>query len=348
MSGTFKDGSTVPRQDLYELVSELEFSELGLVANRISPPLYVDETSAYYPVLPQENVAKVPDIDRAPDGSFNEDQWIYDSKTYATSEMGFSSPVDETQAKKNKKFIDEEAYAAQDSKEKLWLGLESKVAAKLYNETTFAGSSITNPSTALFTAATDCLLTVKDEMDDKQNSKPRDVFKAAYDGVLRKKCPIAKKFYSVVMSDDLVSFMVESDDIVNNTIYTTPLIDKPIEAKRAFLAACLGYKEIIPVSAMFDSAGYGKDASFAKFWSNEYALIALISDGRQSFKERTLTRQPVWRGYANGQEFEIDSWFEKRTKKIYYRASTYRGIIVNTEYGVLLKNMKTTVGTDNI
>lgn len=349
MSGTFRSGETIPRQDLYDVVEELKFEELGLVASKISPTLFVDEVAAYYPVLPKENMAKVPEIDRAPDGSFNEEQWDYKSKTYTTSEMGFASPVDETNAKRVAKFIDEEEYAAQSSKEKLWLGIESKVASALYNETTFAGTAITNPSSTLFSAATNCLLTVTNEMDDAANCKPRDVFKVAYEGVMRKKCPIAQKFFSIIMSDDLVNYMVESDDIVNHTVYTTTLIDKPIEAKRAFLAATLGYKEIVPVSALYDSTGYGvTSASFAKFWSNEYALIALLSDGRQSFKERALTRQPVWRGYANGREFDIDMWKEARTKKSYYRATTYRGIIVNTEYGILLKNMKTTVGTDGM
>lgn len=349
MAGNFKPGESIPRQDLYDMTEELTFDELGLVGEKIAPPLYVNEKASTYPTLPKEAIGKVPDIDRAPDGSFNEEEWDYESKSYTTSEKGFVSPIDETNAIENAHFIDEEQFAATSSKSKLYLGLESKLATALYNETTFAGSAISNPSSALFTAATDSLVTVKDEMDDKQNCKPRDVFDVAYKAIMRKKCPIAKKFFSLVLSDDLIDHMIESDDIVNHTIYTSPLIDKPMEAKLAFLANALGFKEIVPVSSMFDASGYGVDANFAKYWSNEYALMALLSNGGQNnFKERAVARQPIWSRYAGRKAYKTDQWKEPRTAKMYIRQRAYRGIVVQPEYGILFKNMKTTVGTDGI
>lgn len=351
MAGVFRDGSEVPRKDLYEMVEELQFEDLGLQANRISPPIMVDETAATYPTYPKENLGKVMNIDRAPDGSFNEDQWDYSSKSYFTKEKGVQSPVDVTQKKKNAKFVDEELIAAEQAKRNLYKGIEAEVATALFNETTFTGTALTggNPSAALFTAATDGLVTIKDEMDDKQNCRPRDVFDTIYKSILRKKLPIGKKMWSIVMSDDLIDHMIESDDIVNGIIYTVTLMDKPQEVKRQFLADTLGYKEIIPVSAMFDTTGFGSTkADFAKYWTNEYCLIGLISNGSQTFKELSVSRQPIWSKYANGQEFEIESWYNPEVKKIKYRACSYRGIIVQPEYGLLLKNMKTTVGSDGI
>lgn len=351
MSGVFRSGAEVPRKDLYEMVEELKFEDLGLQANRIAPPILVDETAATYPTYPKENIGKVMDINRAPDGSFNEDQWDYDSKSYTTKEKGVQSPVDVTQQKKNAKFVDEEEIAAASAKRNLYKGIESEVSAALYNETTFAGTALSggNPNSNLFTAATDGLVTIRDEMDDKQNCRPRDVFETIYKSILRKKLPIAKKMWSIVMSDDLIDHIIESDDIINGIIYTVTLMDKPQEVKRKFLADTLGYKEIIPVSAMFDTTGFGTSkADFAKYWSNEYCLIGLLSNGAQTWKELAVARQPIWRGYASGQEFEIESWYNPEVKKIKYRACSYRGITVQPEYGLLLKNMKTTVGADGI
>lgn len=348
MGGQVKAGQTQLRGDLYEATYELDFAELGLVGNRIAPPIMVQNAAAYYPSLPKEMVGKVPNIERAPDGTFSEGQWETETKSYTTKEHGHVENVDETEALLDEDFMDSEEISATLARQGHLLGLESKVAAALYNETTFAGTSISNPDSAVFTAVTTDMATVKNEMDDASSATPYLVFDLAYKAAIRKKMPLAKNLWSIVMSDDLVDYVVRTDEVMDSQVYTTPVQNLNNEAKRQLLATYLNFKEIVPVSAMFDTTGLAEDANFAKFWSNEYALICLLSDGRQSFRERAVARQPVWRKYANGQLYKIDSWREPRRKKIFYRSQGYSGIIVNTEFGYLLKNMKTTVGTDGI
>lgn len=289
MSGQFKSGTVVPRQDLKELVEEIQFSEMGLVADKIAPVVQVSKSSAQYPVLPREAIMKVPDIQRAPDGSFQRGQWEMSSDSYQTYESGYEEDVDLTGALENAEFIDSEAMASQLAVNALKLGNESVVATKLFNETTWAGTALSsNPSSALFTSATDGLVDIVTPMDTSATAAPYAVFDTIYRGILRQKNAMAKSAYSAVMSDDLVSFMVRTTEVMNSVMYTDPVAAMSIERKRQFLADYLEIKNIVPVSAAYDTSGRSLDTVVGKFWSNEYCLLAILSNGSGRLKNAQL------------------------------------------------------------
>lgn len=339
MGGQPQAGVTL-RNDLRELVEEISFDELNLQAEKILPSLGVVERAASYPVLPREAKMKIPDTSRSPNGTYSRGQWEWGTSSYTTEEYGHEEAVDLTQALENKNYLDEEEVSAQLAKEGLLLARESRVATALFNETAFAGTAITNPSESIFTAATDCLLTVKNEMDDAANAEPYAVFDLAWK-VLRGKNGLAKDQYSAVMSDDLVDFILRTDEVMGSVVYVEPVVRMSKERKRQFLADYLGLKEIVPVSSIFDTSGLSQNANISKFWSNEYCLLAKLSDGRKTFRERCIGRQVVWTKYSP--DYIIEDYPEPQKNSRVIRAREYRGIVINTDYGVLLKNMKTTV-----
>lgn len=341
MGGQPQFGVTL-RNDLRELVEEISFDELNLQAEKILPSLGVVERAASYPVLPREAKMKIPDTSRSPNGTYSRGQWEWGTSSYTTEEYGHEEAVDLTQALENRNYLDEEEISAQLAKEGLLLARESRVATALFNETAFAGTAITNPNTNIFTGATDCLLTVKDEMDDSTNAKPYAVFDLAWK-VLRGKNGLAKDQYSAVMSDDLVDYILRTGEVMSSVVYVEPIVRMSKERKRQFLADYLGLKEIVSISSIFDTSGLSQNANIAKFWSNEYCLLAKLSDGRKTFRERCIGRQVVWTKYSPN--YIIEDYPEPQKNSRVIRAREYRGIVINTDYGILLKNMKDEVNT---
>lgn len=338
MAGQAKAGVTL-REDLREIVTEIDFSELGLVADTILPPLTVSKRSAAMPVLPREVMMKIPDTARAPHGSFSRGQWEWGAQEYKTAEYGHEEPIDVTEALENEEYVNEEEISSQLAVQGLMLGRESRVATAIFNETTWAGTAITNPSSTYFDAATNCLLTVKNEMDDAANATPFKVFDIAYRDVLRKKNGLPKEMYSLVMSDSLVEYIARSNEVVGTVQYVTPVAAMSKVQRRQFVADYLGFKKIVPISAIYDTAGLAKDAEIGDFWSEEYCLIGILSNGGNTFRERCIGRQPVWTKYSPN--YILEDYPEPQKNQRIIRAREYRGITINTDYGLLLKNMKT-------
>lgn len=322
---------TVLRNDLMEAHEELKFEDLNLQADKILPPMSVSLKTDVYPVIPREAVAKVPDTKRAPDGSFSRGQWNWGTATYDCEMFGHEEEFDIVHGKENQRWVAEEEVTSALSIHGLLLGREARVASAVLNTNTWTG--------------TNNLHTITNEWDDATTCTPAEDIAAAF-LKLRKKNALSKKLYSLIMTDDMLDFCCNSAAVRAAVVYTTPVQIMAPEAKKALATSYLGVKEIILTSALFDTAGLNKDADFAKFWSNEYMLLAKLSSGGASFKEGCLGRQPVFNVFPT--TYGIDQYEEPKTMKRIFRAFEYRGIILNTDYGILIDNCKDKVGTDNI
>jgi len=325
-------GATL-RRDLMELMTEMEVSELGLVADKIAPPLSVATKADSYPVLPREAVMKVPDTHRAPDGSFSRGQWSWGSKSYFCEFFGHEEDLDTVHAKENKIWINEEEITAKLAVSGIKLGRESRVATAVYNPITFTG--------------TNNLLSLSKEWDDASNATPyEDIVVKVWQGKLRPKCGLPLSMFSLIMSDDLLRYAVRTNQIKNSLLYTNPVEHMTVDQQKEMLRNFLGVKEIVLVASMYDMAGVTQDASIAKFWSNEYMMLAKLSSGVNSFKERCFARQPVYSEFP--EDVAIESYPEPQRKRIVYQAYEYRGITINTDYAVLIDNCKETVGATGV
>jgi len=330
MAGGQAASGVTLRQDLTTLVEEIQFEQLNLTADLIATPVPVPAVTGYWPVLPREVRMKVPETRRHADGSFNRDEWDWNSDSYLTYEYGFEEPVDMTSQEVNAQFIDQEKIAAQLVWQKLLLGRESRVAAALNNTTTFTGSSSTG--------------SITNEWDDATNATPWNDIDAAFI-ILRGKCGIAKKSLTLICTDDVLDYAMHASAVTSNVKYTQNIETLPAEAKRKWFAEYLGIKEVIPTSAIYDTTALGSSLTAGKFWSNEYAMLCVL-DRSPSLMQLGVIKQPVFSQYAKN--YVIESYEEPAQRKLIIRAREYRGIKVNTDYGYLLSNMKTSVASTGI
>lgn len=330
MSGGQSASGVTMRTDLRELMNEFDFAQDQSLANEIIlPTISVDEAAAYYPVLPREEMIRVPDTNRAPDGTYPRDQWEWSSSNYTTKEYGFEEPIDLSQAAKNSSWVDEEEVAAQLATQKLLLSRESRVAAAVFNSTTFTGATNTGAIT--------------NEWDDSSNATCFADVEAAY-AVLRGKCGLSKSMCSLIISDDNIRYFLRCTEVINSIVYTEAIASMAWARKLQFMADYLGIKEVVPVYSLYETSKFGATTpAIGKLWSNEYAMLAILSPATQSWRTRGLGRQPAFRKVTDS--YIIEDYTEPNANRMIIRAREYRGTVINTEYGYLMSNMKTTVSS---
>lgn len=324
-----RNSSVTLRNDLVTLVEEIQFEDLNLAAESIAPTVAVAKEAGRYPVLDRESRMKVMDTRRKNDGSFPRSEWTWSDDSYLTYEYGFEEEIDLTEEMKDEEYVDQEAVSAELAWQGLLLGRESRVAEALYNETTFTGA--TN------------VVTITEEWDDADATTPWTNIDTAAK-VVRAKAALPKSVLTLITSEDNIEYLILSDEVKGYFQYSgmyADMLKSGIDVKAAFLAGYFGIKKVIPVQSLYDTSNLGSSASIGKFWSNEYAMLGYIPQGTVGVKTQCLIKQLNWSRYSSNfmmEDYEIP---EKRKMRI--RAREHRGIKINTDYGCLLTNCKTTV-----
>jgi hypothetical protein len=270
----------------------------------------------------------VPNTSRGPNGTYSREQWEYDTATFTTKEYGFEEPIDLVEAMVNSEWVDEEEIAARFAVQGLLLARESRVANAVYDPTTFAGAANT--------------LAITYQWDSPTNAVPYADIEFAWQAC-RGKCGLSKKQFSLILTEDLINYAIRTNEIANSMVYTESILTMNLERKKSLLTTYFGIKDIVVVNSLFESTKPGNAApALGNLWSNEYAMLAILSPGGNTWKERGLGRQPEYVKYASN--YLIEDYPEQNKKAHIIRAAEYRGVTINTDYGFLLSNMKTTVG----
>lgn len=328
MSSGQRASTVTIRRDLTEMAEEITFDELNLAAERVAPSVGVNKESGRYPVLPREAIMKVPDTRRHSDGSYPRGQWEWEDDNYVTYEYGFEESVDNVDQLRDEEFIDLEEESTELATTGLMLGRESRVASALMNTTTFTGSTNTTAIT--------------NEWDDAANATPWADINSAWSQI-RGKCGLPKKSCSIVITDDLIDYFFLTTEVKNVTQYTSysQLLTSPRDAKARWMAEYLGVKEVIETRALYDTSGLASAASIGKFWTNEYIFLGVLCPAGSRLKTRGVIKQLVWTPYSS--DYIIEDYEEAKYNRKIIRCREYRGYKVNTDYGHLLTNAKTTV-----
>jgi hypothetical protein len=324
-SGQANSG-VVLRQDLMDLAEEFDFSQFQFNADKILPGIQMPAVSGYWPVLPREARMKIYDTSVSPDGSFQRGQWEFTSDGYLTKEYGFEEKISLTSQLIWENFIDLEKTSTELCMQNLLMAREQRVSNAVFNTTTFSSSADK--------------LTITNEWDDAGNATPyADV--AAMGEKLRAKSGISKRAASLILTGDNIDYCLRTTEVKQSVQYTESVVTMPRDRQFQFLAQYFGVKEIIEVSNIFDASGVGKTFTAGSLWSNEFGMLAYLSPNTQSTKTLGLGRQPIFSRFSN--DYLVETYAEDKTRCSIVRAIEYRGEKVNTDYGVLAENMKTTV-----
>jgi len=317
-------GSTL-RQDLQDLLVESPMETIKFMGDIVLPPISVRTTSANIPVLSTSAGMKSLDLKRGRRGTFERGEWVWSSDSYNTYEYGYEEPVDLTEALEHSEIFNEEFVAAQIAQSQLKIAREARVAAAVFNVTTFA-------------AAADSY-TVTQEWDDATNADPYLNITQAY-ADLKTKTGVARSACHLLINDVVFRNIMRADRVRNDIKYTITLDTMPIEQKQQVLADFLGIKKIDVATSFYDTTKIGIEAGeFSDLWSNEYGMLYLPCPTINSWRVKGLGRQPVWSKYSP--DYVVESYSEEQTRSTIVRCREYRGEKVNKTFGVLMDNMTT-------
>jgi len=254
-----KTDSAIYRPDLgIQVMEYVEGLTMGYIGLQVMPIFEVGKQSASFPVVPKEALLSVPEVERAPRGTYNRGDWEYERGLFATSEKGWEEPIDDS----------EEGLAAQEGLDLGFIATkramghilraqEKRIAAKVFDAVTFTPVTIT------------------EEWDDATNAVPIDDIET---GKLAMRSACGMLPDCLVIAYSTFSNLKQCDQIVNRLKYTFPGIDIN-RMNSAQLAAVFDVPEVLIGGAVYNTAGRGLDASISDLWDHEYAALIKRSMG---------------------------------------------------------------------
>lgn len=294
MSGVPTSGTTIQRPDLAQLMYEYNFvaAQRGFIGAALMPLYPVMEKSADYPFLPFEAFMKPVDDLRAADGSYNQDDWQWETLTYTCKDRGIEERVDDATRRNYSRFFDIYEVAAQRAYNHILKNHEIRVSALVLNTSTFANAAA---AVAWSTPATATpLVDVKGRADA--------MFAAT--GLLPN---------VVAMGYSDWSYLTRTTEIKNAFGTGTnkemgPFQVLPMQQKLAQMAAYFEVDRVLVSTQIKDSAKKGQSKSVAQVWTAGRVFVGRVASGSDpmnpvagsptDFKEPVVGRTFQWEADA--------------------------------------------------
>lgn len=324
MSGVPASSTTIQRADLAQLAWEypMEAAQRGFIGARLMPFFPVPEQSADYPFLPFEAFMKVVDDLRAPDGSYNENDWQWETKTYSTKDRGIKERVDDSLRKLYSRFFDIGEMAMKIAMNTVLKNHEIRVSALLLNTSTFTNGAA---AVAWSTPATATpLVDVRgraDSMFSLTGLLPNVVSMGYSDWSLLTRTTEIKNAFGTGTNKEMGPFQT-----------------LPMDAKKRQMAAYFEVDEVLVSKQVKDSAKKGHSKSVAQVWTAGKVFVgrsAGISDSSnfetmgtvENLKEPVVGRTFQWEDDAPV-PIVIEEYRIEDRRSGYVRARTHLGEVV--------------------
>lgn len=324
MGGSPTSGTTIQRADLAQLAWEYNMiaAQANFVGARLMPFFPVPEQSADYPFLPFEAFMKVVDDARAQDGSYNENDWQWETDTYSTKDRGIQERIDDSQRRLYSRFFDIAEVAMMIAMNTVLKNHEIRVSGILLNTSTFANDAA---AVAWSTPATATPLV-------DVTGRSSAMFTAT--GLLPN---------VVTMGYSDWSFLTKTTEIKNAFGTGTnkemgPFQTLPMAAKMREMAAYFEVDEVLVSKQVKDGAKKGQSKSVSQVWtagkvfvgripgiidSNNFGQMGTVTN----LKEPVVGRTFQWEADAPV-PVVVEEWRDENRRSEMVRARTHLGEVV--------------------
>ena len=318
MSGVPTSSTTIQRPDLAQLMYEYNFvaAQAGFIGGALLPLYPVMEKSADYPFLPFEAFMKPVDDLRAPDGSYNEDDWQWETATYACVDRGIAERVDDSLRRNYNRFFDIKEVATQRAYNHVLKNHEIRAAGIVLNTSTFTnGAAATTWSTA---ASATPLVDIKGRSDSMFGNT----------GLLPN---------VVAMGYTDWSYLTRTTEIKNAFGTGTnkemgPFATLPMAAKMREMAAYFEVDQVLVSKQVKDSAKKGQSKSVAQVWTAGRVFVGRVAGipdpnnfqdtSVNDFKEPVVGRTFQWEEDAPV-PVVVEEWRDETRRSDMVRARTH-------------------------
>ena len=256
MGGAPTSGTTIQRPDLAQLAYEyvMDAAAQGYVGANLFPFFPVPDKSADYPVLPIEAFLKVVDDLRGQDGTYNEDDYQWETKTYSCKDRGRVETVEDSEKKLYSRFFDLSEVATMRALSGMMLNHEIRCAAKI-NSTDLSNGAV---ATAWSTSAT-----ATPGADIKTGKRAMRTAAGVLPNV-------------VAMNWTTWDYLTLTAEILDTFQYTGAFQTLSIQQKMEMMAAYFEVDKVLVSGAQKDTAKKNQSFSLSNVWTTGYVLLAKV------------------------------------------------------------------------
>ncbi len=299
------------RPDLKDALTEfdLQRNEMSMIGLDVMPTIDVSLQAGIFPKIKIESLLRAVATARNSDGTYARSDFQFTTDTYATEEHGLEVAVDERNKRLYQNLIDSELIAARLSRHGLLLNQERRIAAAVFNTSTWTP---TTTGTSWRTIASAVPIT--------------DV-----------EARVQSLYTAGIIANTLIMSWKTFRDLRN----TTQIIDritangagkpaKPEDVTIDMLRACFALPKILVGGAQYNSAAEGQTPSIAPVWSDGYVAVCRTADGGgATLEDPAVGRTFHWSadGSQIGGTFESYYSSEKRGDVVRNRMETQEKVV---------------------
>ena len=312
---------TTLRPDLAGSLEEFssEADRVGFIAHRVLPVFETAKQSGTFGRIPIEQLLQTRDTARAPGSGYARGQFTFGTDTFACSEHGAEEPVDDREAAMYAEFFDAEQVSSQRALDAVLRNAEIRVAAAVFNATTWTPTTITN------------------EWDDLANAVPLTDVEARVQAIYAA---------SGLWPDTLII----NRKVFRNLRNCAQIIDRV--KSQGFMDVRAGNITELALSQAFDlnlivaggtknTANESATASLSPVWSDEYAMVCKIIQGND-IREPGLGRTFHWNEDGSSIDGRVESYRDETVRSDIMRVRhDVDEKILYTEAAALLDNVTT-------
>ena len=303
-----------PREDLGVAFHEYDTSKEGFIADIALPPTTVGKKAATMGVITRENIKRA-NADHANGAAFNRVTLISEDKSYACKDHALEGQLTDEDRSTYETDYDAEYETVQSTTRKMYIEREIRVAAAMFNTTTFAGA-------ALYT--------------DNSGSPWDNIATQIIAQVIAAKRRV--RLNCGVMPDTMLIGQISMENLLLNTEIRAQFPGAPLITLAMIqqaMSAIFGLQNLVVGQIGYDSADEGLDFSGSECWSDDYALIYKRHTGGRATPG--LGRNIEWNGVDGGLGF-VKEYREEQTESDIFRVRDFSfEWIFDAYFGHLMK-----------
>lgn len=296
----------------------LEANMRGMIGTQVLAPIDVKSPSGTFGKLTVAELLKITNDERASGGGYNATGTQFTSDTYITHDRGLKHQVDHRDVRKYAEYFDLEQVAAKRCRSQVMVNLEARVAAAVFNTTTWTGASLT---TAIGT-------------NWNSTGTPIADIKAARI-LVRANCGMEAN--AVIMDWELFQHVISNAEVTDLLKYNGIQDVRASRMTQQALAQILNVDRVLVARMMKQTTLEGQASTIAQVWDKTMCMVCRLANPGDPMDEVAIGRMPHWS--ADGSELggAMDSWYDPNIRGDWVRCRMEVGEkIVYPEAGHLL------------
>lgn len=317
MAANYSGSYAAPRLDLGVAFMEHLTNMTEFIGALVLPMFSTPKRAASFSAITRETLLQDAAALREARGNYNRVNLGAKDKSFSCEEFGLEQVVDDVERALYASDFDAEDAATKITARALMLQYEKRVAAAVFNTTTWTGASLfTDVSGAPWDTAGSAVIAPTIAAKEKVRTLT---------GMMPNAMIIAEKQVQNLLTNTEIKAQFPG----------APLIT--LEMLRSALASIFGLQKLIVGGAVRNSAIEGQAYAGADVWSDDYAMIAVIPDAGAPLTTPCIGRTFIWT-QDSPNDVTVEMYREEQSRGDVVRARHHVDeVIIDASFGHLLK-----------